>query len=62
MRAIKIKMRLNFMSLRQENEKLKYKAMKQQEDIDYLREVIADLKLELIEAQSKKKDADERSR
>ena len=50
------------MSLRQENEKLKYKAMKQQEDIDYLREVIADLKLELIEAQSKKKDADERSR
>ena len=49
------------MRLKQENEKLKYKAMKQQEDIDYLREIIADLKLELADAQSKKKDNDERS-
>ena len=46
------------MSLKHENELLRYKADKQQEDIDYLREVIFELKTELAYEKSKHKKDD----
>jgi|GEM_PF-4016100 len=42
------------MGIREENERLLFKTKKQQEDIDYLREIICDLKLQVQKLQEKR--------